>query len=220
MIKNYKDPRHQPITARKIREQEDAEARRREEEAKRPIREAEATLIETHRKLHNLEKDETLAGRPDPGWVLPQSAADLSMSLEQAQEHNGKTARQFVAETPEFYPSNKNYLALREYLVTHRIGIVTVDCWKRAFERLTAFGALEERPTAPEPLPVEQPEPIPESEPTEELTDGFDIATGEPRRYTQREIHHMSADEYKRAFKMWVTRDGDRRPRINRSMYL
>ena len=81
MLKDYKDPRHQPITAREIREQEEAEERRLRDIEEKKTRDAEDALTDTHRRLHNLEKDEVLAGRPDPGWELPESAVGLHLSL-------------------------------------------------------------------------------------------------------------------------------------------
>ena len=142
----------------------------------------------------------------------------MHLSLGDAKAFNSKTARQFVDSTPEYYPSQKNYLTIREYLVTHRVGVVTVDCWKRAFERLNSFGLLEARP--PEPVPPVEPEPVEPAPQTEELIAGFDIETGEPRTYTQREIWKMSSIDYRKAFKLYLGKDGiDRTPTFRRSRY-
>jgi hypothetical protein len=226
MLKDLSNKKHHPITMNDIIEEERAEEQRKLEEAERPIKAAEAQLNETHRKLHSLEKDEILAGRPDPGWVLPPAAVGLNMSLDQALEFNRKTAEQFVAEHPEYYPTRKNEASLKDYLTAHKIGIATVHCWEQAFERLTAFGLLEARPQpALQPAPPEKSEVVePEQQPYETFDDGglspgWD-ENGQPRNYTQREIHHMSSDQYKRAFKLWRTRDEDRRPLMRRSFYL
>jgi hypothetical protein len=216
--------RYQPTTIQKVRAEEAEERRRSEEEQQRPVREAEAQLNATSRKLHELEKSEVLAGRRDPGFELPQSAAGLSMSMDQATEFVRKQAELFAAENSEYFPSKKNFDAITDYLVKHEIQIPTSDVFKLAWERLRRFGMIEERPTpAPEPQStpvVEQPtEPAPEPQ-QDGLTDGWDIQTGQPRKYSEREIEHMSSDEFKKAFRMWVTRDADRRPKFNRSRYL
>jgi hypothetical protein len=226
LIKDFKDPRHQPISAKKIREQEREDERRRQEAAERPVREAEVQLIENHRKLHELGKKAVVDGRPDPGWVMPLAAVGLKMSLEKAQEFNAKEAELFVARHPEWHKTPENFRVIRDYLANQKVGIVTADCWEQAFERLTAFNLLEERPQpAPKPAPAKKSEALEPGQPPFEVFDDGDLTpgwdqNGQPRNYTQREVHHMSADEYKRAFKLWVTREGDRRPRINRSMYL
>ncbi len=221
MLKNYDDPRHRPITAAQVRQELAEQKRREQEERQRPVREAETKLIETHRKLHSLEKGEVVAGRKDPGWVLPPSADGLNMSMEQAQEFNRKSSEQFVAEHPEYYPTRKNADSLQDYLAAQKIGIVTPECWAQAFERLSAFGLLEERPQSVEAPPsVEEPESEPvELKPDEKLTPGFDLITGAPKMWSEKELWHLSSADLKRAFKMWVSPDGtDRRPTISRSI--
>lgn len=221
MLKNYNDPKHKPVTAQQVRDEIAAEEQRRREAAERPVKEAEAQLTATHRKLHSLEKSEILAGRKDPGWKLPSSADGLSMSLDEAKEFNRKSVELFYSQHPEYYPTPKNFQVIRDYLVAQEVGISTADCWAKAFERLTAFGLLEERPLpAPESVPTETLEEVePAQEPVDGLTAGWDVKTGQERSYTATEIHQMSADEYKRAFKLWRTRDGDRRPLMRRSFY-
>jgi hypothetical protein len=219
MIKNYKDPRHQPITAREIRQQEDAEARRREEEAERPIRQATEALVETHRKLAAIAKAEIAAGRPDPGFEVPESVTSLRMTKTQANNFARSEAEQFVAETPDYFPCPHNVKAINEFLEAQDVQIPNREVIKLAWERLRTFGFIKERPEpAPEPVTVE---PI-ETEPKQDdgLTAGFDLVTGTPREYTQAEIWKMSSSDMKKAFKLWVTRDEDRRPLLKRSRYL
>jgi hypothetical protein len=220
MIKNYKDPRHQPITAREIREQEDAEARRREEEAERPIRQATESLVETHRKLAAIAKAEIAAGRPDPGFEVPESVTSLRMTKTQANNFARSEAEQFVAETPDYFPCPHNVKAINEFLTALGVQIPNREIIKMAWERLRTFGFIKER-TESEPVTIQQPEPIePEPKQNDALTAGFDLVTGTPREYTQAEIWKMSSSDMKKAFKLWVTRDEDRRPLLKRSRYL
>jgi hypothetical protein len=205
-----------------ILDEERAEEQRKRDEAERPIREAEAKLSETHRKLYQFEKAEVEAGRPDPGWELPTSAAGLSMSVEEAKQFAQSEGEVFVAEHPEYYASKNNFDAVVRYLSIQGVVIPTRDCFAQAVERLRRFGLLEARPTpAPQLEPVESPEPVELTEaPSSDLVDGFDIQTGEPRRYSQKEIWKMSSADLKIAFRMWTDSDGtDRRAKFNRSRY-
>jgi hypothetical protein len=221
MIKNYKDPRHQPITAREIREQEDAEARRREEEAERPIREAEATLIETHRKLHELGKKAVVDGLPDPEFVMPEQIKTRRMTVAQALKFNEAESKRFVENHPEYYRCDKNSKIISDYLWSQGVQIPDFEAYEIAFERCRCLGILSERPEPVVEAPVEQPEEIePEQKQDDGLTAGFDLVTGTPREYTQAEIWKMSSSDMKKAFKLWVTRDEDRRPLLKRSRYL
>ncbi|HKV92339.1 MAG TPA: hypothetical protein VJW20_07305 [Candidatus Angelobacter sp.] len=211
--------RYQPTTIKKVRAEEAEEQRRSEEDQQRPLREAEAQLTENHRKLFDLEKAEVIAGKKDMGWSIPASMAGKSMSLDEAKAFSSREAEAFVAEHPEFYKSKRNRDAVLDYLLTQGVMIADRHCYSQAVERLRHFGLLEEPPAVePQAAPVvEQPT---EPEPVNDgLTDGWDIQTGQPRKYTEREIEHMSSDDFKKAFRMWVTRDGDRRPKFSRSRY-
>jgi hypothetical protein len=178
-------------------------------------------LNETHRKLYELEKAEIETGRPDQAWAWPQSAVGLNMSVGAAREFAKREGEAFVAANPSYFPSKKNFETIVNYLSAQGVVIPTRDCFAQAVERLQHFGLLEERPApSPEPTPVAQAQPIEETEaPPSDLVDGWDIETGQPRKYSEREINRMSSDEFKKAFKMWVTRDEDRRPKFNRSRY-
>ncbi len=210
--------RYQPTTIQKVRAEEADKQRRVEEEQQRPVREAEQRLNETHRKLVQIGKEEVLNGKPDPWWEIPADAVGKSMSLDRVRDFVREQSTIFRAAHPEYYPCKENLEAIMGYLVAQQIAIPTASCFERAVERLGSLGLLKERPAPPEP----QPAPVMEepAEPSNDgLTDGWDIETGQPRKYTEREIEHMSSDDFKKAFRMWVTRDGDRRPKFNRSMY-
>lgn len=212
--------RYQPTTIKKVRAEEDEEQRRGEEERQRPIREAEERLTETHRKLATVGRDEVLNGQPDPWWETPADVLNISMGLDEAKEFVRGQAKIFKAAHPEYFPCKENFDTITDYLVAQRTPIPTASCFALAVERLNSLGLLKQRP---EPAPEPQPVPVQQStEPEPQqvgLTDGWDIETGQPRKYSEREIEHMSSAEFKKAFRMWATRDEDRRPRFNRSWY-
>jgi hypothetical protein len=205
-----------------ILEEERAEQERKREEAERPIREAQAKLSETHRKLYEIEKAEVIAGRPDPGWELPASAADLSMPLDEAKAFAQREAEAYRQQHPEYHPTGKNFERIKSYLSAQGVVIPDRACFAQAVQRLTYFGLLEERPApAAQPVQIEEPqEPnVPTEAPSEEPLVGWDLNTGVERVFTKREVDRMSAEEFKRTFRLCVTRDGDRRPKFNRSRY-
>ncbi len=171
----------------------------------------EAAQAET---AHEEAKNAVLAGKPDPDWKIPSSAAGLSMSVEQARKYATEQGRLFVEHNPEFYPCPSNVAAITEYLTTNSVVIPNEECCRLAWVRLRELGMIEERPApAKEPEPVTQPsEPIPAET---ELLDGFDVVTGEPRKYTQREIWNMDSSTYRKAFRAW----GDNRPKFTRGYF-
>jgi hypothetical protein len=191
-----------------------AEQQRLENERLRPVREAEQQLQQTATQLGIVERDLVLNSK-DPEWALPESAVGLKMTRAEARKFAASEAERFVAETPDYFPSKKNQDILTEYLLRQGLSIPNVDCFKQAFQRLRSFSLLEERP-------AQEPEPIVEEQPTEqelsvpqepESFQGWDVETGEPRTYKKREVAAMSADFYKRAFRLY----GDRAPRLIRA---
>lgn len=201
----------------------EAEDKTREAE-ERSVREAEAALNENYRKLFEFQKREVLAGRPDPGFEIGENLRNLSMPEPQAQAYAKRQADLFVVENPDYYRTRNNFEAIRDYLLRQGINIPTCEALKQAYERLRLFGLLDERPAPERPAPktgpvVEQPEISSSSGSKGELVDGFDLDTGEPRKYSQREIWKMSSADLKRAFRMWHDGVQDRRPRFTRSRF-
>jgi hypothetical protein len=222
MLKDYSDPRHRPITLREIRDEEAAEQRRRQEGEEKKVRDAENALTANHRRLLDLSKKEVLDGRPDPEFQIPESVKARRMTVKQALKFAEAESARFVAETSEYFRSDKNSTTITNYLFDQGVQIPDAQAYKLAFERCRYLGLLEEKlEVEPQTGPVEQPEVIAAQPQDAGLTAGWDIETGEPRRYSQKEIWKMSSLDMKKAFRMWADKDGeDRRPKINRSMYL
>jgi hypothetical protein len=220
MLKDYSDPRHRPITLKEIRDEEAAEQRRRQEAEEKKVRDAENALTANHRRLLDLNKKEVLAGRPDIDFQMPESVKARRMTVKQALKFNEAESQRFVDETPEYFRSDRNSKTITDYLWNQGVQIPDAEVYKLAFTRCRYLGLLEEKPEPVAEAPVEQPE-VPEPQKQEKLTPGFDLVTGAPRDYTEAEIWKMSSSDLKKAFKMWVGKDGqDYRPRINRSMFI
>jgi hypothetical protein len=181
------------------------------------VRRDEAAEVEAERKQ---ARESVLAGKPDPSWKIPASAAGLKMTIEQAREFAKTAAAQFVKENPEYHATMNNFETIVAYLTTNGVVIPTSEVFKLAWLRLRELSLIEELERlvpAKEPETVTQPsEPLPAEG---ELVDGYDLETGEPRRYSQAEIWKMSSGDLKKAFRMWTDREGDRRPRFTRGYF-
>jgi hypothetical protein len=222
VIKDYSDPRHKPITLKEIIAEEREEKRRRQEEAERPIREAEATILETHRKLYDLGKQAAIKGQPDAGFEIPESTKALRMTVAQAKKFVAAESKRFVEENPEYFRCDENVQTINNYLTVQGVNIPNVEAYKAAWERLRTFGLITEHPPTPEPptpVLVEKPQQVEPAPQTEELIDGWD-ENGLPCKFTPRQVFLMSSEQYRAAFKLWQRKDGtDLRPQFNRSRY-
>jgi hypothetical protein len=145
---------------------------------------------------------EVRAGRPDPLFLMPENAKKLRMDQSQAYKFEEKQVAIFIKQTPEYFPCRKNADAIRDYLIAQGAEIANIELLRLAFKRLSALGLLEQRPApAPTPAPItRKPEPKP-AEPQDEFI-GFDLQTGERRKFSQFEVDRMSAQEFKRVFRI------------------
>ena len=179
------------------------------------VRHEEANEAEAER---NAAREAVLAGQPDPNWKIPASAVGLKMTLERGRAFAREQGQLFVDHNPDYFPCSGNLNNIREYLIAQDISIPTEEAFKLAWLRLRELGLIEERP-APEPEPEPEPAPVQETTsatPTDsELLDGFDPETGEPRKFSQREVWKMDSATYRKTFRAW----GDNAPRFTRGYY-
>jgi hypothetical protein len=195
-----------------------------QDESDPALRGAQATYCSTLTRVSQVEheakevaneqaRQAVAAGKRDPLWILPESAKGLRMSLEKAKLFAQEQADLFVGQEKSWFKCRKNFETITGFLIEQGCLIPNVDCFKLAFERLTALGLLEQRPveaSAPEPQSQSEPPQAAVTETQDELL-GWDLATGEPRRYSQFEVSKMSSDEYRRAFHVV--------PKFTRSFY-
>jgi hypothetical protein len=166
------------------------------------VRRDEAAEVEAERKQ---AREDVLAGKPDPAWKIPASAAGLKMPIEQAKEFAKTAAVQFVKENPEYYATMNNFETIVAYLTTNGVNIPDKNVFAQAFSRLTELGLLEQRPatpiaeTIPEPQePQPDPEVLRQQKRNEYLTK---VVVTDPRTgqgYTEYQLDRLPADEYKR----------------------
>jgi hypothetical protein len=135
----------------------------------------------------------------DPGYVgieLPRSTA-AAVNVDNFVE--------FVRKTPWYWNIPENGTILTQYLLRNGVEIASPEMYRRAALRLREYHLLKERPPAPEPEPPQERPFVnlrvsPSAEPP--TYTGWDDATGEEREFTQREVDRMSADEYRRTFRV------------------
>jgi hypothetical protein len=188
---------------RSIREfmEEEAKSYAAEKETKeRPIREAEKQLKATHRELYSVQKQQVETGTDPDVWVDP-ATIGYTIPQSEADKFNAEQCRLFVQIHPEFYNSQRNIRTVIDYFTRNNINIISTLTLEKAVARLAEFRLLEERPAPVEPVVQEQ-QPL-EVEPSKpETFIGIDPATGRDREYSPYEVDRMSADEYRRAFRI------------------
>jgi hypothetical protein len=180
----------------------------------------DAIAQQVHEKANAIARlqQQQIANGVDDEWNLRRIDAEcceISMTQSQADSYNREQYRLFAANTPGWFYCEGNLQVIQDYLSRNgSSGIVSEKMLTAAFRRLDSFGLLEHRP-APEPTRQSQSqttvtERAPAQPKRRESEEGYDLRTGERRKYTPYEIDRMSADEFKRIFRLY----GERAPRF------
>jgi hypothetical protein len=167
-----------------------------------------------------LERDQIAEGVDDQFDLrrIDPACCEVRMSAAQADRYNADEYRLFVADTPGWFNTPANLDVVQRYLTNQGCeSIVSSKMLKFAFNRLDSYGLLEHR-QAPQPVVQQQPrqpavvttERAPAVPKPRESEEGWDLSNGERRMYTPYEIDRMSADEFKRIFRLY----GERAPRF------
>ena len=181
-----------------IRQRE--EQQRKEEQAKEAQFQAlKDDTIRLTSELLQAEKAEIVAGRLDPSFVLPESAAGLRMSKQQAIEFNKKSSEEFVNSCPEYaaFKNRQSWETIRDYILAQGVMIATAEVFRIAFERCRDLGLLTENPQ-PEPAPAPEPLPNDSSEPVRAQRDIHKpCLTWRGSELSMYDIERLPANEYK-----------------------
>lgn len=188
-----------------------AEIAREQERKLKPLREAEAAYKSNLTALAALERDHVAKGRDD-SFQVDEAVRSASMSMEAAQDFNSVEFSRFADSAKDAYLSEQNIEAITDYLDRNGVMISNAATYRLAYDRLLSYGLLE---SAPAPAPQQTSRQWssqnetefyePESQPIVERPDpnvGIDVQTGEPRRYSDRELSGMSATAYRIAFQI------------------
>lgn len=177
---------------------EEVEAAEREA-SEAPIRDAEVALKETHRKLAMVMRERLLAEVRDPDVFLDQQVATIRMTEQQAEEYNLQQFRTYREQYPDIYWTEQLVDQVGRYFDKNELKIVSTAMIKNVIERFEEAGLLPERPEDDTPGTVDESEPQQVEPPQPELIDGWDIESGEPKKWTPRALDRLSSTEYRRA---------------------
>ena len=198
---------HRDLLAMRERRRElEAEEAREREIRERPVKQAEIALQTTYRKLASVYRDRMLGKTPDPDIYISDDVAGLRLTDEHTHEFNRRQCVRFREEYTDLSLSKEVVDLLGPYWERNGVTLVTADMIAAAVRRLLELG-LVQKPAPPKPVPA--PAPVPAKQQTTPRPDdvflGRDPDTGRERTYTRREVDRMSADEYKRRFKVLPT---------------
>jgi hypothetical protein len=189
------------LSVRQFREEREAIERADREQRERPIREAEAKAKELHQKLAVVRR-ERLTAIPDPDrWLDPAVGPDVRFTQANARKFNAEQSNLYQQSHPDTYWCPALIDLLSAYFDKERISLVTATMLEKLIARFDEVGLLPQRPFEPEPEPEEElPVITTVQQPATEI--GIDPLTGLEREYTAREVHLMSADQWRRCFRI------------------
>jgi hypothetical protein len=168
-----------------------------------PIKAAQAEINRTVNELAKVYRQRLLGTvrDPDPIGIDP-SVTGIRMPRVEADAFNRREFAKYKSEHPDVFWTQELLENLGAYFAKQGLQIITAGMIESLVDRYRACGLLPDRP---EPEPIA--EPITEREsakPTQpEVFEGWDLDSGEPRTFTRREVDRMSADEYRRVFRIY-----------------
>jgi hypothetical protein len=191
------------LSLKAYREEIEAKDRAERDEQERPIREAANTLKETSRKLAAVYRERLLGRVPDPDRIpVDRELSGISMSFADADKFNRAEFVKFRQAHSDVHWNDELIKNIGQYFEQNGLQIVTSSMIARVIERYGEAGLLPDPPQPePDPAPVPEPVPVIASEP--ELIDGYDLESGEPRKWKPRELDRLSADQYRRALRLY-----------------
>ena len=203
------------LEIRAFNEQEAAEQRAADAprlEAERRNAERVAVLQSEHqntlRQLRSLERERVSTGEDDAFQVDPDTVGpNNGIKPDQVASWQAAQFTTFISNNPGYYRCDENGAAISDYLERNCPGLKLISAkqLEAAYKRLSEFGLLKERPApTPKPAPVQsKPAPAEPKKPKAELIDGWDITSGEPRKWTPRELDRLSSTDYRRALRLY-----------------
>jgi hypothetical protein len=184
---------------------------RREEEAAQAAAEEEARvapLIELHRKIAAEQRKRFLSDEIiDIEPFVSEGFEGFDLGWEGSGAFNADSLKQFMKNHPEFAYTSNNLNLLGNYFDRNGLKVTTLEMIENLYRSMVEAGIQFEQ-RVPEPTP--QPEPStprkvslrigPPSGPP--VWEGWDLVTGEPKNFTEREVRNMSSEIFKRTFRL------------------
>ena len=188
------------LSLRQFREEREAIERADREERERPVREAVATAQSLHQQIAAVRR-ERLSTIPDPErWLDPAVGPNVRFTQADARKFTAEQSNLYRQSHPETYWCPELVDLLGAYFDKEKIQIVTATMLEKLIARFDEVGLLPQRPIEPEPEPEEE-QPVAVTEP--EFVDGWDIDSGEPKKWTRRALDRLSSTDYRRALRLY-----------------
>jgi hypothetical protein len=186
---------------RELEEQEASERDAREA----PVRAATEQLNENHAKLIALQRERLLSEIKDVDVYVDPAVATVRMTEKQASDYNREQFGLYRQAHPDVYINEALLERMSAYYGRNGLRIISSAMIDKAIERFREAALLPERPT---PAPSQPYEPKPSvnltiAAPTTKLVDGWDLVSGEPRKWTPRELDRLSSEDYRRALRLY-----------------
>jgi hypothetical protein len=182
----------------------DVDEREQAERLAAPLNKAHAALHAMAAEIDTDEKERLLGNQPDLAIFVDQYSYDLHGERDSIiQDHNARVIEAFKQRNPSVYWGSELVELIGNYFDKHHIRVVGLDMLEHLVERLRQANLLPAPPPEPEPVPAPAPRPrqmTVSAAPKPML--GRDQVTGEERTFSEYEIARMSADTYRRTFRL------------------
>jgi hypothetical protein len=198
-------------TEEEQRERQRAEADEKRQAAEQGQREEERQKARKKLIAESITADiDPLFAGIDPATL----AGRISVPVNKVTEWNRDQVHLFKKSCPGYFPCPENFDALVGYLQRNAPGLrlISAKQWEAAYRRLASLGLLKERPVVTSESEPEREraqtvvlEVGPPSDPNspDAVVDGWDLESGAPRKWTNRELDKLSSTDYRRALHLY-----------------
>lgn len=208
-------------SAREFRNRE-AELEAQQQQAAEELQTAERARLDEEQRQAVRERQrkyfsEALLSGPDAFFHIdPATYTPLPKGTDLTAWHR-EEARKFAKANPSYYPCPENFGTIKKYIDVNAPNIRVVSALQMtwAYQRLAEYGLLKGRPAPmPEPTPEAAKRPAfvnrgikPETTPPDSpdaLVSGWDLDSGAPRMWTNRELDRLNALDYRKALRLYT----------------
>jgi len=162
-----------------------------------PLRRAQSEFERNTKELAQLQRKNLTTGK-DPNVYISPETRGKAISASEAERIAIASSESFISAHPEYYVCPENGEIITDYFRRNECFILTAPMIEAAYVKLRDAGLIVERPAPSEPVVVEAEQPAPQR--TKLI--GIDQSNGEEREFSDWEVNNMSADEYRRTFKL------------------
>lgn len=193
----------QTLELRARREELEAIDRADREAAEAPIKAAEAKLRETQAKVLKTQRARLLDNIIDVEAFSDPALNGVVMTEEQARTYNQSEFRKVRERRKSIDWTDELLGRLGAYFERNGLRLISAAMLEAALQRFDEVGLV---PQIQVPAPKAQ-HPVRIGSSTRsiepEMIDGWDLVTGEPKKWTVRSLDKLSSEEYRRALRLY-----------------